>query len=67
VLTPAFAITGLVGSLLGFIQALLGIAGKVISTVSAGITFVIASCFMAMLGMMLVVALVQVITPIKKG
>jgi len=54
VLTPAFAITGLVGSLLGFIQALLGIAGKVISTVSAGITFVIASCFMAMLGMMLV-------------
>jgi hypothetical protein len=54
VLTPAFAITGLVGSLLGFIQALLGIAGKVIGTVSAGITFVIASCFMAMLGMMLV-------------
>lgn len=104
VLTPAFAVTGLVGSLLGFIQALLGIAGKVISTVSAGITFVIASCFMALLGMMLVgapwedrlvktgrmdkpsalsraavyvfpllaliflvVALVLVITPIKKG
>jgi len=104
VLTPALAITGLVGSLLGFIQALLGIAGKVISTVSAGITFVIASCFMAMLGMMLVgapledrlvktgrmdkpsalsraavyvfpllaliflvVALILVITPIKKG
>jgi len=53
-LTPAFAITGLVGSLLGFIQALLGMAGKVISTVSAGITFVIASSFIAMLGMMLV-------------
>jgi flagellar motor component MotA len=53
-LTPAFAITGLIGSLMGFIQALLGIAGRIISTVSAGITFVIASCFMAMLGMMLV-------------
>ncbi len=54
VLTPAFAITGLIGSLLGFIQALLGFAGKAISSVSAGITFVIASCFIAMLGMMLV-------------
>jgi len=52
-LAPAFAITGLIGSLAGFIQTLLGIAGRVISTVSAGITFVIASCFVAMLGMML--------------
>ena len=33
---------------------MLGIAGRVIGTVSAGITFVIASSFMAMLGMMLV-------------
>jgi hypothetical protein len=104
ILTPAFAITGLIGSLMGFIQVLLGFASRKISLVSAGITFVIASCFMAMLGMMLVgapledrlvktgrmdkpsglsraaayvfpllaliflvVALVLVITPIKKG
>lgn len=103
-LTPAFAVTGLIGSLMGFIQVLLGLASKVIGTVGAGITFVIASCFMAMLGMMLVgapwedrlvktgrmdkpsalsraavyifpllaliflvVALILVITPIKKG
>jgi hypothetical protein len=54
ILTPAFAITGLIGSLMGFIQVLLGFASRKINLVSAGITFVIASCFMAMLGMMLV-------------
>jgi len=54
ILTPAFAITGLIGSLMGFIQVLLGFASRKIYLVSAGITFVIASCFMAMLGMMLV-------------
>jgi len=54
ILTPAFAITGLIGSLMGFIQVLLGFASRQISLVSAGITFVIASCFIAMLGMMLV-------------
>jgi hypothetical protein len=53
-LTPAFAVTGLIGSLMGFIQVLLGFASKVIGTVGAGITFVISSCFVAMLGMMLV-------------
>ena len=53
-LTPAFAVTGLIGSLMGFIQVLLGLASKVIVTVATGITFVIASCFVAMLGMMLV-------------
>jgi disulfide bond formation protein DsbB len=104
ILTPSFTITGLIGSLMGFIQVLLGFASRKIALVSAGMTFVIASCFMAMLGMMLVgapledrlvktgrmdkpstlsraavyvfpllaliflvVALVLVITPIKKG
>jgi len=52
-LTPAFAVTGLIGSLMGFIQVLLGFASKQISTVGTGITFVIGSCFLAMLGMML--------------
>ena len=54
ILTPAFAITGLIGSLMGFIQVLLGFASRKIYLVSAGITFVIASCFMALLGMILV-------------
>lgn len=104
ILMPAFAITGLIGSLLGFIQVLLAFASGKTYLVSAGLTFVIASSFMAMLGMtivggpledrlvkqgrtekpsglsraaaygfpllallFLVVALILVITPIKKG
>jgi flagellar motor component MotA len=54
ILMPAFAITGLIGSLLGFIQVLLSFASRKIYLVSAGITFVIASSFVAMLGMMIV-------------
>jgi flagellar motor component MotA len=50
----AFAVTGLIGSLMGFIQALLGFANYSIAEVAAAVTLVLSSCFAALLGMLLV-------------
>ena len=50
----AFAIMGLIGSLMGFIQALFGFADVNIGEVGAAVTFVLSSSFAAMLGMLLV-------------
>lgn len=52
--TFGFAVTGLLGALLGFIQVLLGMAARNIQDVSAAVSFVLSSCFFALLGMILV-------------
>jgi len=49
-----FALAGLLGSLVGFVQALLGFAGKHVQQISAAVTFIISCCFVALLGMLLV-------------
>ncbi len=51
-LTFGFAVTGFIGSLMGFIQVLLGMAGRSIQEISAGVTLMLSSCFFALLGMM---------------
>jgi MFS family permease len=51
--TLSFALTGLIGSLAGFIQVLLGFSSRSIQNVSSGLAFIISSCFIALLGMML--------------
>jgi hypothetical protein len=53
-LSMAFAVTGLIGSLMGFIQALFGFADVNIGDIAAAVTFVLSSCFAALLGMLLV-------------
>jgi len=50
----AFAVMGLIGSLMGFIQALFGFADVNIGDIAAAVTFVLSSCFAALLGMLLV-------------
>ena len=52
--TSGFAVTGLIGSLMGFIQVMLSFVQRSIQEVAASLTFIISSCFIAMLGMMLV-------------
>jgi hypothetical protein len=52
--STAFAVAGLIGSLMGFIQALFGFAGVSIAEIAAAVTFVLTSCFAALLGMLLV-------------
>ncbi|MFC2165247.1 MotA/TolQ/ExbB proton channel family protein [Acidobacteriota bacterium] len=52
--TLGFAITGLIGSLMGIIQVLLGFSSKSIQDIAAALTFILSSCFFALLGMMLV-------------
>ncbi len=52
--TLGFFVTGLIGSLMGFIQVLLGFASRNIDEIAAAVTFIISSCFIAWLGMMLV-------------
>jgi len=54
--TLGFAVTGLIGSFLGIIQALLGISWRHIQGVAAAVTFILSSCFFSLLGMMLVAA-----------
>ncbi|MBM3788896.1 MAG: hypothetical protein FJW35_00940 [Acidobacteria bacterium] len=49
-----FALAGLIGSLMGFIQTLLGFAAKNIGDISSALTFVLSSCVAALLGMILV-------------
>ncbi len=52
--SPIFAATGMIGCLMGFVQALLGISPARIEAVSSGITFILSSCFAALLGIYLV-------------
>lgn len=52
--TLGFFVTGLIGSLMGFIQVLLGFASGSIDKIAAAVTFIISSCFVSWLGMMLV-------------
>jgi hypothetical protein len=53
-ISMGFALTGLIGSLIGFVQALFGFASYRIEDVAAAVTFVLSSCFAALLGMLLV-------------
>lgn len=50
----SLAVTGLIGSLMGFIQALFGFVSKNVEDVAAGITLILSSCVAALLGMILV-------------
>jgi hypothetical protein len=50
-ISPGFAITGLIGSLMGFVQVLLGISAGKIEDVAAAMTFILSSCFAALTGM----------------
>jgi hypothetical protein len=52
--TLSFSFTGLIGSLMGFIQVAWALNSKSINEVAAAITFIISCCFIALLGMMLV-------------
>jgi len=52
--TLSFALTGLMGSLMGFIQVLLGFAARSIGDISNAVAFVLSSCFVSLLGMLLV-------------
>lgn len=52
--TFGFAVTGFVGSLMGCIQVLLGFSARSIEEIAAAMTFVLSSCFFALLGMMLI-------------
>jgi hypothetical protein len=52
--SPAFAATGMIGSLLGFVHVLLGISGGSIEEVSSALTFILSACSAALLGMFLV-------------
>ena len=53
-ISPGFAVTGLIGSLIGFLQVLLGIAAGSIADISSALTFILSSCFAALMGMFLV-------------
>ncbi len=54
VISPVFAVTGMIGCLMGFVQVLLGISAGKIEMVSSAVTFILTSCFAALLGMVLV-------------
>jgi len=49
-----FALTGLLGLLLGIIQVLLGLSSRSIQVITAAIAFNLSTCFVSLLGMMLV-------------
>jgi hypothetical protein len=53
-LTLGFAVTGLVSLLLGFIQALFGFVHHDIQKVTSALVFIISSCSIALLGMLVV-------------
>lgn len=53
-LTVGFALTGLLATLMGFVQAMFGFSAREIQGVAAAITFILSSSFVALLGMMLV-------------
>ncbi len=53
--TLGFAITGLAGSLMGFIQVLLGFfSSRNIQDVASALNFILSSCFLGLLGMMII-------------
>lgn len=53
-ISPIFAVTGTIGCLMGFVQVLLGISAGRIEAVSSGVTFILSSCFAALLGIFLI-------------
>jgi hypothetical protein len=55
-ISPGFAVTGLIGSLIGFLQVLLGISAGSIAEISSALTFILSSCFAALMGMFLLAA-----------
>jgi hypothetical protein len=52
-ITPGLAVTGMIGALMGFVQVLLGISAGSIEDISSALTFILSSCFAALLGMFL--------------
>ncbi len=52
--TLSFALTGLLGSFMGFILVLLGFVGRNIEDVANAVAFILSSCFVSLLGMLLV-------------
>lgn len=52
--TLSFALTGLIGSLMAFVQTLISFSSRGVRDVASAMTFIISSCFIALLGMMLV-------------
>jgi len=52
--TIGFALTGFLATLMGFVQAMFGFSSRGIQEVAAAITFILSSCFIALLGMMLI-------------
>lgn len=54
--TPAFAAGGLLGSLAGLVQVMVGFAARSLSELTSGIAFVVSSCFIALLGIAAVAA-----------
>ncbi len=52
--TVGFALTGFLATLMGFVQAMFGFSSRGIQEIAAAITFILSSCFVALLGMMLV-------------
>jgi len=52
--TLSFALTGLIGSLMGFVQVLHSLSSQSIKGVASAVAFIISSCFVALVGMMLV-------------
>jgi len=52
--TLSFALTGLIGSLMAFVQTLISFSARGVKDVASAMTFIISSCFIALLGMMLV-------------
>jgi len=57
--TLGFPVTGLIGSFMGIIQVLLGFSSKSIQDIAAAVTFILSSCFFALLGIMLVGAPIE--------
>jgi len=53
-ISAVFGVTGTVGALTGLLQTLFGIAHKNIAEVSSALTFVISSCFLALIGIVLI-------------
>jgi flagellar motor component MotA len=52
--TFGFALTGFLATLMGLVQAMFGFSSKGIQDIASAITFILSSCFIALLGMMLV-------------
>jgi len=53
-ITLGFALTGLLAIIMGLVQAMMGFSSKTIQDVASAITFILSSCVITLLGMMLV-------------